>query len=175
MAIKKITKSVFWLSIGILSVIFADLFTYEDIFKTSQSVTSDNPHKDETYQRVNYHLDHLARKMQLQKLKTVSTLKEIEGLKMSHPRLHVDQVTDSHQPHQQKTLKNRGYLSLTDEVDAYLNQKKVKEWVEAVEAQKDEEYRNEMIKIYQEKARQAGFEITIKDNQVVNIRKSKFL
>lgn len=173
MALKKTTKSIFWLSIGVLSITLIDLFTYKNTSTTPQS-TNDS-YEDNSHQRVNYHLDHLTRKIQLQKLKTTFTVEEVEGLKSSHPKLHADHASDSHQTHQQKPLENARYSNLTDQIDTHLNQIEIKGWMEAVQAQEDEKYRKEMIKSYQERARQAGFEMIIKDNQIVGVRKNKLL
>ena len=171
MMIQKITKSILFVLTGAIVIICIEVSTYEDTSIPSQSKDLDDLHESHIDQRVNYHLDQLSRKVQLQKLKAQSVAKEVELLRISPPRLHHRQVDFDKQNDKTENLKISKYTNITDQVDAHINDIELEARQQALMEQEDKKRRAELIKSYQERARKAGFEMVIKEGQILGIRK----
>ena len=167
---QKIKKSILFLLIGAMSVFCIEVFTNKDTFITSSSEKLDDLHESHIDQRINDHLDQLARKVQLQKLKAKSVAKEMELLEVSSPRLDLHQLNIDERSGNNANIGARRHQSLTDQVDAHINDMELEARRQAFQQQEEEEQKKELIKSYQERAKKAGFEMVIKDGQIVGIK-----
>ncbi len=169
--IKKYNYIICLLIIGILYTYIAPQKATEQLLPSQTKSQSDDFHKYESSvdSRVNYHLSLLSRKMQFQKLQATSLVKEVEYLKNSHPKLSLDHKKPTHHS-QPKKLQNND-LSLTNQVDAYILQKERERQRQILEEQEEQRYRQEVIQNYKQRAKEAGFEIVIKDDHIVEAKK----
>ena len=169
---QKIKKGLFFLLIGAMSVFCIEVFIDRNTSVISSSDNLDDLHKSHVDQRINEHLDELTRKVQLQKLKAKSVAKEMELLEVSSPRLDYNQDVNEQSIHN-KNLGARSDQSLTDQVDAHINNMELEARRQVLRQKEEEERKRELIKSYQEKVKKAGFEMIIKDGQILGIKSKK--
>ena len=175
---QKIKKSILFLLIGAMSVFYIGVFMDEDTSITylPKEKELEDLHKNRIDQRINEHLDQLTRKVQLQKLRAKSVAKEMELLKISSPRLRYDQ-SDIDQEGDNNGLETRSYKrkNLTERIDAHINDMELEARQQAARQQEEEEHKRELIKSYHERAKKAGFEMVIRDGQIISVQKKKYL
>ena len=166
---QNIKTGILFLLIGAMSVFFIDML----FDKQAQEEDLERAHENHLDQRVNRHLDQLARKVELQSLKAKSLAKEVELLKISSSNLHYDQIglEESELNEEGDTSQNtEGYRDFTEQVDAHINDIELESRRESLRAKEDQERKAKLMKVYQKRAKDAGFEIVIKDGQAVGVR-----
>ncbi len=167
---QKIKKGVLFLLIGAMSMFYIEVFN-EDTSIVSVPKDSNDLHENHADQRINDHLDQLTRKVQLQKLRAKSIAKEMELIEISSPRLHSDQLDTDQQGDNNENLKTRNRQSLTNRIDAHINNMELEARRLALMQQEEEAHKRELIKSYQKRAKKAGFEMVIRDGQIIGVKK----
>ena len=168
---QKIKTGLLFLLIGAMSVFFIEVFFNGNTSTAYQAEDLDEVHENHLDQRVNHHLDQLARKVELQSLKAESVAKEVELLRISSSSLHHGQIDFKELDEENHTNQNTGeYKGFTEQIDAHINDMDLESRRQALREKEEQKRKAELMKLYQKRARDAGFEMVIKDGQAVGIK-----
>ena len=168
---QKIKTSLLFLLIGAMSVFFIEVFFNEGISTAYQAEDLDEVYENHLDQRVNRHLDQLARKIELQSLKAKSVAKEVELLKISSSGLHHSQIDFEELDEESHTNQNtREYRDFTEEIDAHINDMELESRRQALSEKEEQQRKAELMKLYKKRVRAAGFEMVIKNGQAVGVK-----
>ena len=121
-------------------------------------------------QRINSHLNLIAKKIQLHKLQNTVAQQELKThSNHSQVKIHPDNVKTNSKVPSERFLAEEHLIE--DQVNMYLYEAQMHQEMLVKQQQRVEEYEEKFMKNYVSRVKKAGFQLIMKNNKVIGVKK----